>query len=56
MTFVESKKVKTIEGVPVSEKDQEKLRRDRELGIVHFNNIKDERPKEPKERKQRNYH
>jgi hypothetical protein len=56
MTFVESKKVKAIEGVPVSEKDQEKLIHDRELGIVHFNNIKDEKPKEPKERKHKRFH
>ncbi|PQE16082.1 alpha-L-rhamnosidase C protein [Rutstroemia sp. NJR-2017a WRK4] len=55
MTFVESKKVKAIEGVPVSEKDQEKLIQDRELGIVHFNNIKDEKPKEPKERKHKRF-
>lgn len=50
MAFLEAKKVKAIEGVPVSEDDREKLRRDRELGIVHFNNIKDEKPK-VKERK-----
>ncbi|KAA8568515.1 hypothetical protein EYC84_007539 [Monilinia fructicola] len=35
-----------IEGVPVSDVDRAKLARDRELGIVHFNNIKDEKPKE----------
>lgn len=46
MSFMEAKKVKAIEGVPVSDADREKLRRDRELGIVHFNNIKDEMPKE----------
>jgi hypothetical protein len=45
MTFVEGKKVKEIEGVPVNEKDQERLRRDKELGITHYNNIKDEKPK-----------
>jgi hypothetical protein len=48
MSFVEGKKVKGIEGVPVSEKDQEVLRRDRELGITHYNNINDEKPKEKK--------
>lgn len=51
MSFVEGKKVKSIEGVPVSEKDQEKLKRDQELGITHWNNIKDEKPKDPKEKK-----
>ena len=51
MSFIEGKHVKSIEGVPVSEKDQERLRRDNELGITHWNNINDERPKEPKEKK-----
>ena len=51
MSFIEGKHVKSIEGVPVSEKDQERLRRDNELGITHWNNIKDEKPKEPKEKK-----
>jgi hypothetical protein len=51
MAFVEGKHVKAIEGVPVSEKDQERLKRDRELGITHYNNIKDERPKEKKSKK-----
>lgn len=48
MAFVEGKHVKAIEGIPVSEKDQERLKRDRELGITHYNNIKDEKPKEKK--------
>ncbi|KAG9232252.1 hypothetical protein BJ875DRAFT_381091 [Amylocarpus encephaloides] len=48
MAFIEGKHVKSIEGVPVSEQDQERLARDREAGIVHFNNIKDEKPKERK--------
>ncbi|KAG0647040.1 hypothetical protein D0Z07_6420 [Hyphodiscus hymeniophilus] len=51
MSFVEGKHVKSIEGVPVSEKDQERLKRDNELGITHWNNINDEKPKEPKEKK-----
>ncbi|KAF7902074.1 uncharacterized protein EAF01_007372 [Botrytis porri] len=46
MSFVEAKKVKAIEGVLVSEEDRERLRVDRELGVVHWNNIKDEGPKE----------
>lgn len=48
MSFIEGKHVKAIEGVPVSEKDQERLRRDRELGITHHNNIKDAPPKATK--------
>ncbi|KAH8658746.1 hypothetical protein BGZ60DRAFT_415488 [Tricladium varicosporioides] len=51
MSFVEGKHVKSIEGVPVSEKDQERLRQDRELGITHYNNIKDAPPKEKKEKR-----
>ncbi|TGO16511.1 hypothetical protein BTUL_0027g00410 [Botrytis tulipae] len=46
MSFVEAKKVKAIEGVPVSEEDRERLRMDRELGVLHYNNIKDKGPKE----------
>ncbi|PMD34027.1 hypothetical protein L207DRAFT_497241 [Hyaloscypha variabilis F] len=52
MAFVEGKHVKSIEGVPVSEKDQERLKRDREQGITHYNNIKDQPPKEKKERRE----
>lgn len=48
MSFIEGKHVKTIEGVPVSAKDQEQLARDREAGIIHYNNINDEKPKEKK--------
>jgi Protein of unknown function (DUF2985) len=48
MSFIEGKHVKAIEGVPVSEEDQERLRRDQELGIQHYNNINDEAPKEKK--------
>jgi hypothetical protein len=51
MMFIEGKHVKSIEGVPISEKDQERLRRDNELGITHWNNINDARPKEPKKKK-----
>jgi len=50
MSFIEGKHVKAIEGVPVSEADQERLKRDRELGITHYNNIKAEKPKEKKEK------
>jgi hypothetical protein len=46
VTFIEGKKVKSIEGVPLTDQDKERLARDRELGILHFNNIKDKKPKE----------
>ena len=46
MIFVEGKKVKGVEGVPVSEKDQERLKKDEELGIFHVNNINETIPKE----------
>lgn len=46
MSFVEGKHVKAVEGVPVSEADQERLRRDRELGIIHYNNLDSKKPKE----------
>lgn len=35
----------------MSEKDQERLKRDRELGIEHINNINDAIPKEKKNKK-----
>jgi len=37
--FAEGKKVKSVEGVPVSAEDLERLHQDRELGIYHYNNI-----------------
>ncbi|KAK4189571.1 hypothetical protein QBC35DRAFT_513986 [Podospora australis] len=46
--FFEGKKVKSIEGVPLKERDHEKLAQDKELGIPHYNNIKDKKPKEKK--------
>ncbi|KAH6661644.1 hypothetical protein F5X68DRAFT_67838 [Plectosphaerella plurivora] len=45
MMFFEGKKVKAIEGIPVCEKDLQQLARDKELGVVHYNNIKDKKPK-----------
>jgi len=45
VTFFEGKKVKSIEGVPCNDQDLEKLARDKELGIPHYNNIKDKKPK-----------
>ncbi len=44
--FLEGKKVKGIEGVPLTERDRERLARDGELGIPHYNNLKDAKPKE----------
>lgn len=46
MMFFEGKRVKKVEGVPVTEQDLERLARDKELGIVHYNNISDKKPKE----------
>ncbi|KAK4167548.1 hypothetical protein QBC43DRAFT_133934 [Cladorrhinum sp. PSN259] len=43
--FLEGKKVKSIEGVPCNDRDMEKLARDKEMGIPHYNNIKDKKPK-----------
>ncbi|KAK3322274.1 hypothetical protein B0H66DRAFT_197160 [Apodospora peruviana] len=48
MMFLEGKKVKSIEGVPCTEQDLEKLARDKEQGALHYNNIKDKKPKEKK--------
>jgi hypothetical protein len=39
--FIEGKKVKGIEGVPISDEDRQLLQQDRERGVWHFNNIKD---------------
>ncbi|KAM6519771.1 hypothetical protein FALCPG4_013361 [Fusarium falciforme] len=41
MMFIEGKKVKGIEGIPISEQDMQQLQEDRERGVWHFNNIKD---------------
>ncbi|KAI1505494.1 hypothetical protein F5X99DRAFT_368207 [Biscogniauxia marginata] len=49
---VEGKRVKAIEGVPLSKKDLERLRRDEEKGIVHHNNIRDEDPEERKRKQE----
>ena len=53
MAFIEGKKVKGIEGVPVSEKDMQRLALDQERGITHWNNIKDAPPKELKEKEKK---
>ncbi|KAL1897630.1 hypothetical protein Sste5346_003936 [Sporothrix stenoceras] len=44
--FVEGKRVKGIEGVPLTDEDRAKLAHDRELGIYHYNNLKGKKPKE----------
>lgn len=50
MIFFEGKSVKSVEGVPLTDRDRARLARDRELGIPHYNNIKDKAPtKEKKE-------
>ncbi|KAH7313256.1 hypothetical protein B0I35DRAFT_410276 [Stachybotrys elegans] len=51
--FLEGKAVNTVEGVPVSDEDLQRLKQDREKGIFHFNNIKDKdmTPKDGKEAK-----
>lgn len=41
MMFLEGKAVKSAEGVPVSDEDLQRLEKDREQGIFHYNNIKD---------------
>ena len=51
MMGVEGKNVKTVEGVPLAKRDLERLARDRELGIPHYNNIKDKDPNEQKSKK-----
>lgn len=48
--FFEGKKVKSIEGVPLTDRDRARLERDQELGITHYNNIKD-KPLEKKKSK-----
>jgi hypothetical protein len=41
MMYVDGKTVKSVEGVPLSKEDLERLAQDREKGIWHYNNIKD---------------
>ncbi|KAI1144557.1 hypothetical protein F5Y05DRAFT_365023 [Hypoxylon sp. FL0543] len=47
---IEGKHVKAIEGVPLNKRDIARLARDKELGIPHYNNIKDKNPEEEKEK------
>ncbi|KAI2612432.1 uncharacterized protein GGS25DRAFT_475369 [Hypoxylon fragiforme] len=50
MSGIEGKHVKATEGVPVTKRDIERLARDKELGIPHFNNIGDKDPEIEKEK------
>ncbi|CAJ2506899.1 Uu.00g080850.m01.CDS01 [Anthostomella pinea] len=47
---VEGKHVKAIEGVPLSKRDYQRLTRDEERGIPHYNNIKDKDPEEERKK------
>ncbi|KAI0443411.1 hypothetical protein F4803DRAFT_315124 [Xylaria telfairii] len=44
--------VKAIEGVPLTKGDIARLARDKELGIPHYNNIKDKDPEEEQRKKE----
>lgn len=48
---IEGKHVKTIEGVPLTKRDVERLTKDTELGVPHWNNIKDKDPNEKENKK-----
>jgi len=51
--FSEGKKVNAVEGVPLKQRDMDRLAQDKELGIPHYNNIKDKQPKEKKQKEKR---
>ncbi|KAI4603579.1 hypothetical protein KJ359_003395 [Pestalotiopsis sp. 9143b] len=51
MMAIEGKHVKAIEGVPLTKRDYERLAKDKELGIPHWNNIKDKDPQEKENKK-----
>jgi hypothetical protein len=51
MEAVQTFHVKAIEGVPVTKGDLQRLARDKELGIPHFNNFKDKDPEEKARKK-----
>ncbi|KAH6661139.1 hypothetical protein BKA67DRAFT_76125 [Truncatella angustata] len=48
---IEGKHVKSIEGVPLTKRDRERLAKDAELGIPHWNNLKDKDPEEKENKK-----
>ncbi|KAK0646466.1 hypothetical protein B0T16DRAFT_413503 [Cercophora newfieldiana] len=43
--FLEGKKVKSTEGVALTDRDHQKLADDKEKGVYHYNNIKGKKPK-----------
>ncbi|KAI1327842.1 hypothetical protein F5Y16DRAFT_398912 [Xylariaceae sp. FL0255] len=47
----EASHVKVVEGVPLTKRDKERLARDKQLGIIHYNNAKDKNPEEEKSKK-----
>ncbi|PKS12903.1 hypothetical protein jhhlp_000243 [Lomentospora prolificans] len=48
--FLEGKRVKSVEGVELSDADKKKLSEDYEKNIQHYNNYSDKPPKEEKEK------
>lgn len=52
--FIEGNTVKSVEGVPVSQKDRERLEQDRERGVWNCNNIKDEHLESKKKKEEEN--
>lgn len=53
MMFIEGRHVKSIEGVPLTDRDRQRLVMDEERGIPHYNNIKDKPLDKKKEKKQK---
>lgn len=51
MEVVQVLSVRAIEGVPLTKRDIQRLARDKELGIPHYNNIKDKDPEEVERKK-----
>lgn len=47
-SMLEGKTVKSIEGVPLTDEDREKLASDKAQGIYHYNNIQAKKPKKKK--------
>lgn len=52
--FVEGRNVKAIEGVPLTDRDRDRLARDSQAGIPHYNNLKDKPSSEKKKDKKAN--
>ncbi|KAI1265128.1 hypothetical protein F5Y18DRAFT_59273 [Xylariaceae sp. FL1019] len=53
MQAIQQNNVKKVEGVPLTKKDHERLLRDRQMGILHYNNLKDKDPAVKKKEKGR---